>query len=320
MLDLPLRPRVPIAGVLSADPPSPQFSRLGADHRHDADSDRRFSAPRAVLHPSDEGRAPLFVDDAHAASLGRRPLPAGDGKLDDRRSSHVASLGRPRIGPPAARANGRARSFRPKRFRSRIRRGRAARRSGRQVLPELLRMVISRDERVTPLVERYFTLPDVVEIWKRMIGSGLIGGKSVGMLLARAILKKSDPRWNDLLGAPRFVLHRLERLLLVPGRKRLLVAAAETARSEHVSRRHRGGPAPRAGRQVSLSTSSTSSPRCSTISGSRRSSSVRAACWRTTTATPSRESTKACFAPTRGRTPSGCRNSCRPSRRSTPAP
>ena len=34
-----------------------------------------------------------------------------------------------------------------------------------------------------------------------MIGTGLIGGKSVGMLLARAILKKTDPRWNELLEA-----------------------------------------------------------------------------------------------------------------------
>ena len=34
-----------------------------------------------------------------------------------------------------------------------------------------------------------------------MIGSGLIGGKSVGMLLARAILRNSDRRWNDLLEA-----------------------------------------------------------------------------------------------------------------------
>ena len=60
-------------------------------------------------------------------------------------------------------------------------------------------MIISRDDRLLPLVERYLTLSDVLEIWKRMIGSGLIGGKSVGMILARAILRASDPRWNDRL-------------------------------------------------------------------------------------------------------------------------
>lgn len=70
-----------------------------------------------------------------------------------------------------------------------------------QLLPELLRMAISRDERVTRLVRRHMTLADVLTIRKRMIGTGLIGGKSVGMLLARAILKRSDPRWNSLLEA-----------------------------------------------------------------------------------------------------------------------
>ena len=91
--------------------------------------------------------------------------------------------------------------FRAEEVSDKVRRGKLPAEAARRMLPELLRMAISRDERVAPLVERYFTLPDVVEIWKRMIGSGLIGGKSVGMLLARAILKKSDPRWNDLLEA-----------------------------------------------------------------------------------------------------------------------
>ncbi len=33
----------------------------------------------------------------------------------------------------------------------------------------------------------------------RMLGTGLIDGKSVGMLMARAILRKKDPQWNDIL-------------------------------------------------------------------------------------------------------------------------
>ncbi len=70
-----------------------------------------------------------------------------------------------------------------------------------RLLPELVRMAVSRDERVARLVQRHIALPDVLGIWKRMIGTGLIGGKSVGMLLARAILKKADPRWNELLEA-----------------------------------------------------------------------------------------------------------------------
>ena len=111
------------------------------------------------------------------------------------------------------------------------------------MLPELLRMVISRDERVMPLVERYFTLSDVVEIWKRMIGSGLIGGKSVGMLLARAILRASDPRWNDLLEAHDsfFIGSNVFCSFLVEnGCWWLRQKQRDPA---HVSRRHRGGPA-----------------------------------------------------------------------------
>jgi hypothetical protein len=63
----------------------------------------------------------------------------------------------------------------------------------------LVRMVFSRDARVLALAERYLDLSDLLGIWKRMIGTGLIGGKSVGMLLARAILRRTDPRWGTLL-------------------------------------------------------------------------------------------------------------------------
>ncbi len=63
----------------------------------------------------------------------------------------------------------------------------------------MLRMIISRDERVLRLAERHFDLSHLIEIGKRMIGTGLIGGKSVGMLLARAILTRSHPRWAELL-------------------------------------------------------------------------------------------------------------------------
>lgn len=62
-----------------------------------------------------------------------------------------------------------------------------------------LKQIISRDERILALARKYFTLPDLIHTWKRTIGSGLIGGKSVGMLLARAILRAADPRWEDLL-------------------------------------------------------------------------------------------------------------------------
>lgn len=66
------------------------------------------------------------------------------------------------------------------------------------VFNHMLRMLVSRDERVLKLAEKCFSLRDLIEIGKRMIGTGLIGGKSVGMLLARAILEKTLPRWRDL--------------------------------------------------------------------------------------------------------------------------
>lgn len=63
----------------------------------------------------------------------------------------------------------------------------------------LLRMLISRDERMLALAEEYFTLSDPLQVWKRTIGTGLIGGKAVGMLVARAILRAASPRWQNLL-------------------------------------------------------------------------------------------------------------------------
>lgn len=82
----------------------------------------------------------------------------------------------------------------------------AAYRAGKAPLSEtqssmerLLRRLISRDERVLELARRHFTLEDLLGFWKRVIGSGMIGGKSVGMLLARSILNQRHPRWQKLL-------------------------------------------------------------------------------------------------------------------------
>ena len=68
-----------------------------------------------------------------------------------------------------------------------------------EIFGRLLRMMVSRDERLVALASRWFDLDDLLSLRKRMIGTGLIGGKSVGMLLARAILCKTDPRWRDRL-------------------------------------------------------------------------------------------------------------------------
>ncbi len=68
-----------------------------------------------------------------------------------------------------------------------------------QLCTQLLRMAITREPELLKLAKAYFDLGDLVAVGKRMVGTGLIGGKSVGMLLARAILKKENPAWAELL-------------------------------------------------------------------------------------------------------------------------
>ncbi len=80
-----------------------------------------------------------------------------------------------------------------------VRRGEAPAEKTDDYFHRLVRMAISRDERVQGLVEKYLTLGDILEVGKRLIGTGLIGGKAVGMLLARSILKASSPRWAEIL-------------------------------------------------------------------------------------------------------------------------
>jgi hypothetical protein len=64
---------------------------------------------------------------------------------------------------------------------------------------KMLRMLITRDERALELAGRYFNMDDLIDIGRHMIGSGLIGGKALGMLLARAVLRESDPELAEKL-------------------------------------------------------------------------------------------------------------------------
>jgi pyruvate, water dikinase len=63
----------------------------------------------------------------------------------------------------------------------------------------LLRTLLTRDERIAALATRWLDLEDLLAIRRRMIGTGLVGGKAVGMLLARAILVRSDASWRRRL-------------------------------------------------------------------------------------------------------------------------
>ncbi|MGE0079955.1 MAG: PEP/pyruvate-binding domain-containing protein [Thiohalomonadaceae bacterium] len=68
------------------------------------------------------------------------------------------------------------------------------------VRDQILNVLVSREPRMQALARRYLELEDLLSIRARMIGSGYIGGKAVGMLLARNILYRDAPEtWCDHL-------------------------------------------------------------------------------------------------------------------------
>ncbi|OPY79348.1 MAG: phosphoenolpyruvate synthase [Syntrophorhabdus sp. PtaU1.Bin153] len=58
----------------------------------------------------------------------------------------------------------------------------------RKMVDELCRIMIGKEERMLSLAREILTLEDLLDIKSRLIGTGFIGGKTVGMLLARKIL------------------------------------------------------------------------------------------------------------------------------------
>jgi pyruvate, water dikinase len=66
-------------------------------------------------------------------------------------------------------------------------------RLGRRVFPD--------DPEMARLIREYLTLDDLMAVRDRMIGIGSIGGKALGMLLARAILRRDAPELHARLEA-----------------------------------------------------------------------------------------------------------------------
>jgi pyruvate, water dikinase len=64
------------------------------------------------------------------------------------------------------------------------------------LLDQLLRMMVRSEGRILELAREHLGLSGLLEVRPRMIGTGPLGGKSVGMLLARSILRKADPSWD----------------------------------------------------------------------------------------------------------------------------
>ena len=61
-----------------------------------------------------------------------------------------------------------------------------------QAIDTICSIMVGREERMLELLKSHFSLRDLLDIKARLIGTGYIGGKAVGMLLARKILCEDD--------------------------------------------------------------------------------------------------------------------------------
>ncbi len=84
-------------------------------------------------------------------------------------------------------------------IRDAVRAGRGRPEEERAAFESLMRMMFTRDERFAEMAGRHLTLDDLLAIRRRMVGTGLVGGKAAGMLVARAILANGDPSWSRRL-------------------------------------------------------------------------------------------------------------------------
>ncbi len=68
------------------------------------------------------------------------------------------------------------------------------------MIRKLCKVMIGREKRILELAIKHFSMEDLLKIKSRMIGTGYIGGKAVGMLLARQILINDRKRhWEKHL-------------------------------------------------------------------------------------------------------------------------
>ncbi|MBO4862091.1 MAG: phosphoenolpyruvate synthase, partial [Firmicutes bacterium] len=74
--------------------------------------------------------------------------------------------------------------------------------SGVDIADDCARMcdiMMTRDDKMRGMVKKHFEPADYFAVRDHMIGTGMIGGKACGMLLARAIIRNSEPDINDVL-------------------------------------------------------------------------------------------------------------------------
>jgi hypothetical protein len=69
----------------------------------------------------------------------------------------------------------------------------------KEMVKRLCSIMITKNKKILSLAINNFSLEEIIEIKSRLIGTGFIGGKSVGMLLARKILSKAKAfDWQKL--------------------------------------------------------------------------------------------------------------------------
>lgn len=64
------------------------------------------------------------------------------------------------------------------------------------ILDKIFRVMFTKDTKIIEVLKKYFRIHDVLMVKNRMIGTGFIGGKAVGMLLCRKILEKDYPEFS----------------------------------------------------------------------------------------------------------------------------
>ena len=76
------------------------------------------------------------------------------------------------------------------------------RENGMDITKECSRMcniMMTRDKKMREMVKKNFTPEDYFAVRDHMVGTGMIGGKSCGMLLARAIIRNKEPDISEVL-------------------------------------------------------------------------------------------------------------------------
>ncbi len=64
---------------------------------------------------------------------------------------------------------------------------------------QMCNIMMTRDEKMRTMVKKHFLPEDYFAVRDHMVGTGMIGGKACGMLLARAIIRNNEPDINEVL-------------------------------------------------------------------------------------------------------------------------